>query len=88
MNNIPSDPLHRLFGDRRVINRELLANTLKETVWLDRDTATFHFHQGVRDRIGRARSVLIALLAQKALVLAIGSGEECMTPKQIEVRAG
>jgi hypothetical protein len=83
-----SDPLQRLFADRRAVNRELLAEVLVERIWLDRETATFHFHPGVRDRIGRARSILAALLAQKALALATASENESLTPREIEIHTG
>jgi hypothetical protein len=82
------DPLSRLFADRRAVNRELLAEILLEKVWLDRETASFHFYPGVRDRIGKSRSVLTALLAQKALALATDSDHESLSPQEIEIRTG
>jgi hypothetical protein len=82
------DPLSQLFADRRAVNRELLANTLLEKVWLDRETASFHFYPGVRDRMGKSRSVLTALLAQKALALATDSANESLSPQEIEVKTG
>jgi hypothetical protein len=88
MSSSDPDPLHRLFADRRAVNRELLAKTLFERIWLDRETASFHFYPGVRDRIGRTRSILTALLAQKALALATDSENENLAPREIEIRTG
>jgi hypothetical protein len=88
MDNPHPDPLHQLFADRTVVNRKLLAEALLERVWLDRQDMSFHFHPGVRDRLGRLRSVLIALLAQKALALATGAEDESLAPRAIEIRTG
>ncbi len=87
MDNSTPDPLEQLFGDRRVVNRELLANALSGRIWLDRDSGTFHFHIGVRDSLGRSRSILIALLAQKALALVTDSNEG-LAPREIEAYTG
>jgi hypothetical protein len=88
MNDSNQDPLQRLFADRKTVTRELLTQVLIERVWLDRDTASFHFFPGVRDRLGRSRSVLTALLAQKALALASASEKESLTPRELEDRTG
>jgi hypothetical protein len=88
MDNSTQDPLEQLFGDRKTVNRELLANALSGRIWLDRASGTFHFHIGVRDDLGRSRSILIALLAQKALALVTDSDKEGLAPREIEAYTG
>ena len=72
------DPLGRLFGETITINRDRLANVLAERVWLDRESRSVHFKHAVRDELGKTKTVITALLAQRALALTVdGATRSC-----------
>lgn len=83
-----SDPLMRLVVNQIGVNRELLATILEDKVRLDPKAGVFSFKPDVRVRLGNRRTVITALLAQKALHLLAGENSECLMPRVLETLTG
>ena len=81
MDRTGSDPLGELFAETAQVNREVLAAALREIIWLDRDSLSIHFKHGVREQLGRTKSIIAALLGQKALTLTAPNAEDGITPR-------
>jgi hypothetical protein len=81
------DPLQELFADNQAANKDVLAEVLRDRVKLDK-SGTFSFRPGVRASLGGSRTVLVAILARKALALTIDGFSEAVTPKNLEQLSG
>ena len=82
------DPLLELVADTREINRGRLKDLLKGRVWIDRETETVHLVPEERSERDAKRSVLLALLGQKALALLVPEQVDAITPKALEEVTG
>jgi hypothetical protein len=82
------DPLERLVVDQAAADRELLASLLTGRIAVDRASARYSFVPGIRPQLGTRRTVLIALLARKALSLLVEGFVEPATPRELEAESG
>ena len=83
-----TDPLARLISDRVELNREQLASLLDRRISLHPGDAKFSFLPNTRSALGNRRTVLLALLAQKALHLLDSEIPEGTAPKGLEDTTG
>jgi hypothetical protein len=83
-----TDPLARLVVDQVEVDRELLASILADLVRVDPARGTFAFQHQARRNLGSKKTVIVALLARKALCLLGASIPEALLPKDIEALTG
>jgi hypothetical protein len=77
------DPLQALVVDSQKINREMLAEILKDKVMLDLETGSVHVVRKPGATIGARQAILLALLGRKALSLLKADAVDAISPKDL-----
>ena len=83
-----ADPLRALVVDSRQISRETLAEILTGKVLLDLETETFLLVREVRYRSSVRQTVLLSLLARKALSLLKEGVVDATSPRDLAAATG
>ncbi len=88
MSTLLDDPLDQLFVNQAEVDRGRLSAGLLPLIRMDANLKTYALLPGVREKLGAAGTVLVALLARKVLALRDGSYEEAAQPRVLEAEVG
>jgi hypothetical protein len=85
---VDEDPLEALVVNQNEVDRAALARGLAPFIGIDRDSRTYAFRPGVRERLDNRQRVVASLLARKAMGLLMPDYVEPASPKVLERETG